>query len=211
MGFKLEKGLATKKLSQLIPIENIVAYIGIYREMKETEIKKYAKVTPEAEIEQIRKILTRLVDKKYLTKEISRHFIGELLKSMAKSELAIESVISHVLKKEGFPEDRALNFLIYALIYDCKLYTKKMNYKVIAEFLQEQTIAWLEYYDIGKRYRRLNERAIREYLRNYLLASDKFRDVVTDIFTSKGATVKAGFLTPDAVRIISELFPKKHP
>jgi hypothetical protein len=208
MRFKLEKGLATKELSQLIPIENIVAYLLIYYEMKETEIKKYADITPEAEIETIRKSLESLVKKGYLSKELLKRFIGELIKAMMKTDVAVESFVSHDLKKEGFPEDRALNFLIYALIYDCKHYTNKQNYEVVAEFLQEQKIAKLEYYDLGKRYRRLNKDTIKEYLKNYLIVSDRLRNVINSIGSSEESTIKVGFLSQCAFEIVSELSSK---
>ena len=200
----LKKGTATRKLFDLIPIENIRAYIGIYREMKKTEIKKYTDITPEGEITKIRKSLERLVARGYLTKDSSRHFLGELIKTMAKSDIAMESFISRDMNKEGFPEDRALNFLIYALIYDCKHYTKKYNYELVGDFLDEQGIADLYCEDIGKRYRRLNKDTIKKHLINYLIVSDGLQDAIKDIGTSKEERLQEGFLSQCAFEIVSE-------
>ncbi|MCX5804385.1 MAG: hypothetical protein NTU69_12805 [Proteobacteria bacterium] len=147
---KMEKGCieeykATKELCQLIPVENIAYYCWIYHGIKEMELYSREDDGPQYKLSRITKELQKLKRQEWvndnnfkdiLLKLFSSMSIDKLLKLSFSEMLKKGRPVPHNKKRRSRKKDWALNFLVYALIFDLKSYTKKPHYDLVFNFLK---------------------------------------------------------------------------
>lgn len=144
MGKKKEKKEEVQKttLEKLIPTQNINLYLKIYDAMKNTKFRGL-KEFPVKEISAIDKNLMRLYEMGWFEKEDLLFLMDSLLGLIYESKDGDnfqEAVVKTEIRKVGSPSHYAFNFLIYALIFDLKYFTKKPHYDKVIDFLVKQKI-----------------------------------------------------------------------
>jgi len=131
------------KLSDIIPAENIEAYLRIYHKMRKTfgynrnsrsRHKKSSEI-PLFDFDLIakkQKEINDLFKTGYLSKETVRT-INELVwvESINTHKGYKKTMILNLFHARGVPKDLPYDFLIYALVYDAKLYTGHVDQNII--------------------------------------------------------------------------------
>lgn len=161
-----------EKLEDLIPTINTKIYLDFYKRLTKIKIPSAQdNVMLEAfeKAGSIRKILEKLrqinCSNKNDIEEIYSHIIRAIVKKQGK-EKTLSTIVGIMTRKRGsFKPDYALQFLIYALVYDLKLYTGTPHYEVIATFLSKHlTENIFTYDDVRKRYKEIKPNDIKDIL-----------------------------------------------
>jgi len=131
------------KLSDIIPAENIEAYLIIYRKMKKTfgcvrnprsRHKKGSEI-PLIDFDLIakkQKEINDLVKKGYLPKETAKTINGLIWSESINTHKGYKkTMILRQFHTRGVPKDLPYDFLIYALVYDAKLYTGHIDQNIV--------------------------------------------------------------------------------
>jgi hypothetical protein len=158
-----EKGQsAIAELAKFIPLENIHLYLKLYRALQSTRFRGLQEF-PAKEISEIDKNLLRLYKSGWIDMENLTIMMDSLLVSIYWSkdgENINETIAASKIKKVGSPSNYAFNFLIYAIIFDLKYFTRKPHYGKAIDFLQEceiinSTSANFTDEELRKRFKRL--------------------------------------------------------
>lgn len=186
---------SARKLSELIPIENLKLYIGIYWGLKAAQQKldnnrvKKSKSTLKDIIKQFIKVYKSLFN--ILGKDITNEASILILEKLW--EKHYREIILGLWQQKYHKTDRPSNFpldvLIYALAYDLKLYTGRPHYFLIADFLNEQGIDndRVSYEILKKRIRDIDKNKLVDKLINlYLFAQEDYFSKAFDIAGVEG-------------------------
>jgi hypothetical protein len=204
-------GAATRKLAEIVPLENIKICLYIYKKMSETDIPDNKMFSPLKEILSIRKKLEKLNKDRWIESGAINPIMENIWKTLSVNKDQIIKWMAAVGQSKaimGPSHDKAFDFLIYALIFDAKNYlaATKQNmplirlYDIVCDFLQEQDIlpvdgkrARLKVYDrstLATRYGRIKENHIRRTYLIYLAYSPDICSLPSDI-----AGIYEGYVT----------------
>jgi hypothetical protein len=149
----------TKELLKHVPRPSVATYLKTYRYFLKRNLAMRVNF-PHKKIQEIIDSLRTLVNTGWLKasdmEATKRKIIIDILQNDENIIPLARCGFKKQFSKEGRREDFAINFLIYALIYDLKCYTGKYNYALVDGFLQEHNIENSNYASLGKKFRRLS-------------------------------------------------------
>jgi len=164
-----------KKIENLIPLENINVYFHLYKVIKGNEKKvkdsfNFYHVTEG----KIRKALGGLVRVKQLTVNHSEEIMSHIHYCIAKKDDLNKiplDITRQFLSRQGAPKDWALDVLIFSLVKDCLIYSRRPGYSAISVFLNRQEIMpprnkedGFSDANVSKRYKKIKEEDIKDIL-----------------------------------------------
>lgn len=139
----------TSELSKLIPLTNIKAYLNIYCLIESIDLHNIENIHPF--IGDIEDRIYELANEGWIEKEDSIEIVDMIYDrlqgkkkwsvSLSSQKHMILNVSKHKVKHSGsYKKNNALDFLIYAIVYDLKHFTKKPHYYLVADFIGTITL-----------------------------------------------------------------------
>jgi hypothetical protein len=180
---KRKKAHHRKKIQEILPPENIRAYLNIYHAMKKIDLKAAIDATMQSfPLKSAEKISLELFDMQksgWLSKDECATLLRMNLRVICNAQggrSAVRARLRSRIMPQGAPKDYALTFLVYALDHDIRCKTGKRGIHFITEFLYEQNILsqYAEYDEIKKRCDRTSPEEVVSIFLYFSVASRDF-------------------------------------
>lgn len=206
MDYTYHEGPATKKLAEIIPIENIRLYLAYYLAMKKINLQGDDRLSYE-KVYAALQVFATMFDRGAMT-EKETESVMELLLNKYFNNLALFISPSAREGRRQKSRDYPFEFLLKALVFDAGYYSPmpgRVYYDLIVKFLKEQDVAGYSARDIEKKSSRISYEDVRHSIAAHLTAGDE--QVFQQAFDLVSATrhdPKDGFLA----NIFEDLLPQ---
>jgi hypothetical protein len=171
-------GRNTKRLSKLMPMENIQAYFHVYGVMTEVDSSRKKPASPYDRLHEIERSIDVLKGNGWYS-NAKAESIKHSLHQFDPDTLSCFVSNMHLT---GGAHDKAFDFLVYALLHDLEEYTGKPNYQAVQAFLREQALPEPGESALTVRYHRLKSKEHEAVmaLEQYMALLDNPQDMLPD-------------------------------